>query len=146
MVIFRHFCSENCQFSMHFHDNSKNKNCKNRKIVFSFVSAHCVSFKNVGSKLRAGGLLVVSWDKARYILFHIQRHILFHVQFFIFSFHFAEFWNPTKRNADYSINFFQRKQLSLQTKASVIRVDDIPWGMTGGKTEENFRKEKLSLM
>ena len=39
-----HFYSKNCQFSMNFHDNSKNKNPKNHKIVFSFVSAYCASF------------------------------------------------------------------------------------------------------
>ena len=35
--------------------NSKNKNRKKRKIVFSFISAHCVSFMKVGSKLGGGG-------------------------------------------------------------------------------------------
>ena len=40
------------QFSMNLHDNSKNRN---RKIVFSFVSAHCASFIKVGSKLRGEG-------------------------------------------------------------------------------------------
>ena len=37
---------------MNFHYNSKNKN---RKIDFSFDSAHCASFMNVGSKLKEGG-------------------------------------------------------------------------------------------
>ena len=54
------FCSKNCQFSMNFHDNSRNKN---RKIVFSFVSAHCATFMKVGSKLRGGGLHILSWDR-----------------------------------------------------------------------------------
>ena len=54
MVIFRHFCSKNCQFSMNFHDNSRNRNRKSRKIVYSFVSAHCASFMKVRSKLRGG--------------------------------------------------------------------------------------------
>ena len=45
---------------MNFHVNSKNKK---RKIVFSFVSAHCAPFKKVESKLRGRGLLVVSWDR-----------------------------------------------------------------------------------
>ena len=49
---FSHFCSKNCQFSMNFHDNSKNKNWK---IVFSSVLAHCESFMKVGSKLRGKG-------------------------------------------------------------------------------------------
>ena len=30
----------------------------------AFVSAHCASFMKVGLKLRGGGLLVVSWDRA----------------------------------------------------------------------------------
>ena len=55
MVIFRLFCSENCKFSMNFHDNLKNKNRKNLKISFSFVSAHCASVMKVGSKLRRRG-------------------------------------------------------------------------------------------
>ena len=40
IVIFSHFCSKNCQFSMNFHDNSKNSD---RKIDFLFDSAHCAS-------------------------------------------------------------------------------------------------------
>ena len=40
------FCTKNCQFSMNFHDNSKNKN---RKIDFTFslifFSAHSASFQ-----------------------------------------------------------------------------------------------------
>ena len=64
-----HFCSKYCQFSMNFHDNSKNK----IQNFFLFVSAHYASFMNVGSKLRVGGLLIVSWDKAifPYINFNI---------------------------------------------------------------------------
>ena len=45
------FCTKNCQFSMNFYDNSKNKN---PKIDFSFVSAHCTSSIKTGSKLRGG--------------------------------------------------------------------------------------------
>ena len=65
MLIFSHCCSKNRQFSMNFHDNSKNEIRKNRKIVFSFVSAHCASFMKVGSKLRGEDLLVVTWDRAK---------------------------------------------------------------------------------
>ena len=36
---------------MNFDDNSKNNN---RKMDFSFDSAHCTSFMKVGSKLRVG--------------------------------------------------------------------------------------------
>ena len=36
---------------MYFHDNSKNKN---RKIDFSFDSAHCTTFMRIGAKLRGG--------------------------------------------------------------------------------------------
>ena len=78
MVIFRHFCSKNCQFSMNFHDNYKNKERKNRKTVFSFVPAHCASFMKVGSKLREGGLLVVTWDRAsiwNYIYIYKWKYI-----------------------------------------------------------------------
>ena len=51
MVVFGHFHSKNCQFSMNFHDKSKNKN---RTKDFSFDSAHCASFMKVRSKLRGG--------------------------------------------------------------------------------------------
>ena len=54
MVIFRDFCFKNCQLSMNFHDNSRNRNHKSPKIVFSFDSAHYASSKKVGSKLRGG--------------------------------------------------------------------------------------------
>ena len=37
------FCSKNCQLSMHFLDNSKNKH---RKLDFVFVSALCIIHKN----------------------------------------------------------------------------------------------------
>ena len=49
-----HFCTNNCQFSMNFHDISKNKN---RKIDFSFDSSHCASIVKIGAKLseRGGG-------------------------------------------------------------------------------------------
>ena len=53
-----HFCSKICRFSMNRHDNSINKN---RKIYFSFDSAHkkidklnLSSFMKVGSKLKGG--------------------------------------------------------------------------------------------
>ena len=68
-----HFCSKYCQLSMNFHDNSSNKI---RQIVFSFVSAHCACFLKVGSKLRGGGLHVVSWDRAHLILFWARSNIV----------------------------------------------------------------------
>ena len=37
----------------------------NRKIYFSFDSAHCASFMKVESKLSGGGLHILSWDRAR---------------------------------------------------------------------------------
>ena len=43
------FFTQTHQFSMNFHDNLKNKN---RKIYFSFVSTHCLSFIKTESKLR----------------------------------------------------------------------------------------------
>ena len=49
------FVLKSPQFSMNFHDNSKNKNWKNRKKDFSFISAHFASFMKVGSKLRGEG-------------------------------------------------------------------------------------------
>ena len=53
-----YFCTQNCQFSMNSHDNSKNKI---RKINFSFDSALCASFMKMGAKLRGGGLRILSW-------------------------------------------------------------------------------------
>ena len=47
-----HFCNKNGQFSMHFHDNLKNKN---RTIDFSFDSAHRASFMKMGAKLKGVG-------------------------------------------------------------------------------------------
>ena len=55
------FCSKICEFSMKFHDNSQNKN---RKIDFSFHSAHCASFMKVGSKLSWEGLHILPLDRA----------------------------------------------------------------------------------
>ena len=52
---------------MNFDDNSKKKNQKNRKIDFSFDSAHFASFNKIGAKLRGeeGGLRIFSWEKAK---------------------------------------------------------------------------------
>ena len=45
-----------CQFSMNFEHKLDHKSkTKNRKIDFSFVSAHCVSSVKMESKLREGG-------------------------------------------------------------------------------------------
>ena len=44
------FVLKSPQFSLNFHDNSKNKN---RKIDFSFVSAHRATSTKIGSKLRS---------------------------------------------------------------------------------------------
>ena len=52
MVIFRHFRSKNCQFSMNFHDNSKIKIGKT--FFHSFQHIAHPSFMKVGSKLRGG--------------------------------------------------------------------------------------------
>ena len=49
------FCAQNCQFSMNFHDNSKNKN---KKMDFSFNSAHYASLIKMGAKLRGGGVCI----------------------------------------------------------------------------------------
>ena len=68
-----HFCTQNCQFSMNFHDNPKNKN---RKMDFSFVSAQSASFMKIGAKLReGGGLHILSWDRAEigYILIDMNK-------------------------------------------------------------------------
>ena len=75
-----HFCSKNCQFSMNFHDNSGDRNSKSRKIVFSFVSAHCTSFMKVELKLRGGrrgGLHILDCNRAR-LIFTITQKIVFH--------------------------------------------------------------------
>ena len=46
------------QFLMNFHDILKNKNRKNRKIDFSFDSAHCPFFIKTGAKLRGGEVCI----------------------------------------------------------------------------------------
>ena len=46
------FVTSSTQFSMNFHNNSKNKS---RKIYFSIISTHCASSIKTGSKLRGGG-------------------------------------------------------------------------------------------
>ena len=46
------FVLKSPQFSMNFHDKSKNNN---QKIDFSFDSAHCTSFIKTGAKQRGGG-------------------------------------------------------------------------------------------
>ena len=61
---------------MSFHDNSKNKNRKNRKIVFSFVSAHCVSFMKVGSKLRGGVSISLVGTEPLYPSFDVTDVVL----------------------------------------------------------------------
>ena len=59
MVIFVLKCP---QFSMNFHDNTKNKNWK---IDFSFDSALYASFMKLATKLRDGGVLhILTWDRA----------------------------------------------------------------------------------
>ena len=51
--------SKQPQFSMNFHDNSKNKN---QKIDFSFDSVHYASFITTWAKLRGGRLHNLSWE------------------------------------------------------------------------------------
>ena len=60
---YSYFCSKTCQFSRNFHDNFKNKN---RKIYFSFVSAHCASFMKIWTFLRGEGLHILTFDMARF--------------------------------------------------------------------------------
>ena len=53
------------QFSMNIeYKIDHNLMTKNRKIYFSFISAHCVSSIKTGSKLREGGdgLHILSWE------------------------------------------------------------------------------------
>ena len=61
-----HFCTKNYKFLMNFHDNSKNKNQKNREINFSFDSAHSAFFMKIGATLRGeeggGGVHIIAWD------------------------------------------------------------------------------------
>ena len=49
-------------------------NRKNRKINFSFDSAHCASFMKIGSKLRGGrgGLHILSWDRALLLIIRMN--------------------------------------------------------------------------
>ena len=51
-----HFCTKNCQFSINFHDNSKNKN---RKIYFSIDSAHCASFMKIRPFLKGVSIFLI---------------------------------------------------------------------------------------
>ena len=53
------FLFKNCQFSINFHGKLKNRNLKNRKIVFSIVSAHCAPLMEVGTKLMGEGSLYI---------------------------------------------------------------------------------------
>ena len=87
MVIISHFCTKNCQFSMNFYDNSKNKN---RKIDFSFDSAHCTPFTKMGAKLRRGGggcLHILTWDRTRIFpadLATFEENLVFCASFWTF--------------------------------------------------------------
>ena len=90
MVIFRHFCSENCPFSMNYHYNSRNRNCKSRKIVFSFVFMrifHESMMKNEGGVCKS-----FVGTKPKYILSIRFRRIfrnfleIFLVEIFFFLF------------------------------------------------------------
>ena len=62
-----HFCTQNCQFSMNCHDNSKNKD---RKIDFSFDSAYCASFFKMEAKLRGrrAGVHILSWELPNFLI------------------------------------------------------------------------------
>ena len=88
MVIFRNFCSKNCQFSVNFQDNSRDRNRKSRKKKNSFFSAYCASFMRVGSKLR-GGLHILSQDRAKYSSYHIYVQLI--PQFFQMYIFFSNF-------------------------------------------------------
>ena len=59
-----YFCFKNCQFSMNFQDNSRNKN---RKIVFFIRFSTLRNFHESRIKIEGRGvctLHVVSWDRA----------------------------------------------------------------------------------
>ena len=52
----------------------------NRKIDFSFDSAHCASFMKVGSKLIGGGggrLHILSWDRAQVFYAGVEYRLNF---------------------------------------------------------------------
>ena len=55
MEIFGYFRTKNCQLSMNFHVNSKNKKRKNQKIDFPFDSPYCAYLMKMGAKLRERG-------------------------------------------------------------------------------------------
>ena len=61
------FCT---QIMVNFNDNSKNKSRKNRKIYFSFDSAHCKSFTKIGAKLRGGVCISLVWKYLNLFIFH----------------------------------------------------------------------------
>ena len=86
---------------MNFHDNSKNKN---RKIVFSFVYAHCTSFMRVGSKLRGVVCLsLVGTEPVNLNTFEIKKC---RKKLFSNLFNFGGGLLPTKKHpeAEYFLN------------------------------------------
>ena len=71
---------------MKLHNNSKNKN---RKIYFSYDSAHCASFMKMGAKLREGGVCISLLGTGPLfefivILFAFNGYILFKFIVFLF--------------------------------------------------------------
>ena len=58
---------------MNFHDNLKNKNCKNRKIDFSFVSAHYTYLIKTGSKIKVVGVCISLVGKRPSISAHVNK-------------------------------------------------------------------------
>ena len=77
------FVLKSSQFSMNFHDYSKNNNWK---IDYSFHSAHCASLMKVGSKLKGGGgdLHILNWEKAAfYLQFRVISMNMKQLHFFV---------------------------------------------------------------
>ena len=89
MVIFRNFCSKNCQFSMNFHNNSRDRNRKSRKIVFFIrFSTLRIFYVKMATSMGdgAGGVCIslVGKQPDAYYLFEVKNK---YIQYNIMLFH-----------------------------------------------------------
>ena len=124
MVIFRHFCSKNCQFSMNFHDNLRNRNRKNRKLFFhSFQHIAHLSWK-WNQNWGWGGVYIsfVGTQPKYFVSIRFRRFIFLRKTRFFFlkkkivlksseTYSQKYFWILRKKNEIFfhNINFFEKK-------------------------------------
>ena len=91
---------------MNFHDNLKNKN---RKIDFSFVSAHSAYFMKMGEKLGGGGGgLHILAGTGHLTVFHATRNILVNGYTNFLCSDVVQFWHKTALEGYTGCVFFQR--------------------------------------